>query len=73
MRFSIIAIEDGFVFLEDENADLSNISVEKFPADIKEGQIVFINNGIYEIDYSETDRRRNEIFEKFNKIKKSKN
>lgn len=69
MKYAVDKIIDDIVTLENiETKEIKNISIDKLPNNIKEGQIV-IEKEIYELDIEEEDKRRKEINRKLNKLK----
>lgn len=66
--------EENFAVLEytDKYGEISMINVSKdvLAADIREGDVVNLENGIYYTDKAETEKRRKRIIEKLNNAKK---
>ena len=68
MRYIIDRFESDYVVLEDENGNISNISREYLPEEVKEGSIIYYVDGKYLINTLEEEKRRNYIREKMNSL-----
>ena len=68
--------EESFVVLEytDENGEVLFIKTAKdsLSSDVREGDVVYLENGIYYADVSATEQRRRKILERLNSIKERK-
>ena len=69
--FAIDKIEDNIVILEDiDTKEKEEVDRNNLPTDIKEGSIINFENNTYFLDINEEERRRKEILERFNKLRK---
>ena len=69
MKYSVDKIIDNIVTIENiETKEKKNININKFPKNIKEGNIV-IERTKYIIDKKEEQKRRNIINNKLNELK----
>ena len=63
-------IEENIVILENkENKKIMEINKDEFPQNIKEGDIIEIINNEYKINKKETEIKKNNIKDRFNKLK----
>lgn len=61
MEFWIVdRIEGGFAVCEGTNRTTVDLPLSKLPAGIKEGDVIRLDGGVYQIDKEETQRRREE-------------
>ena len=68
MKYCVASIEDNLVRLEgDSDADIL-VSIEVMPSDIYEGCILQYDGERYVIDSAATEKRKKEVFEKFNRL-----
>ena len=71
MKYAVDKIIDGIVTIENiKKKEIKNISIDKFPKRIKEGNIV-VENTRYKIDKEEEEKRRKTIKNKMDKLKKN--
>lgn len=69
--YTVDRIEDNIVVLENrKSGKIEDLEKELFPSNIKEGDIVFLENGKYVIDEAKTREVKNNIRDRFNKLKK---
>lgn len=68
MKLIIDRFEEGFAVCEDDNRSMHNIERSKLPGDAKEGDVLIFKCGIYRIDRSETDERRDRIKKKMDNL-----
>ena len=69
--FSINRIEDKIAVCENrENKKMINIHLSKLPLNIKENDIIKYINGVYILSKQETNSTKENIKEKFNKLRK---
>ena len=62
-------IENKRVICEDENGQTIELSIDKFVFPIQDGDIVIINDqGLYEVDKEETEKRKKTIEDRFNSL-----
>ena len=67
MYYSIDRFEGQFAVCEDENGMMKDIPVEQLPENLKEGNVLRYENGIFVLDEDEEKRRREAI----NKIQRT--
>ncbi len=53
-------IEDGIAVIETESGHIE-VPAEKLAPDVREGDVVVLENGLYSADKSASDKRRREI------------
>lgn len=69
MYYVIDQIENGIVVCQNlSNDKYYNISIEHFPENIKEGDVLFYKDGQYYIDLNKTQERKEVIKNKFNSL-----
>lgn len=70
MFFSVdrIYTEKKIAVLIDDDNRSSNISTDILPADIKEGSILYFDGDSYNIDYDWTEKVKNDLKQRFNKL-----
>lgn len=73
LKYSVDRIEEGFAVCEDENGKTVNIEKEKLPENVKEGDLISIDNGEAVILTEETEERRKKLAEKRRALFKKKN
>jgi hypothetical protein len=61
MKVIIDRFEGPFAVCEDEDRKMINIEKEKLPKEAKEGSVLIIQGDKIEIDYNETENRKNRI------------
>lgn len=62
-------IEDKIVICEDENGQVIELPVDMFLQPIQDGDVVIKNNeGLYEVNKEETEKRKNNIENRFNNL-----
>lgn len=64
VKYTVDRIEEDFAVCEDENGAMVNIEKTQLPADIREGDIVSVENGEAVILRDETQERRKIISQK---------
>ena len=70
MKYAIDKILNNIVTIENlDTKEIKNISIKKFPNNIKEGNIVVKNNNKYVIDKELENTRRKLIKDKVNRLK----
>lgn len=70
MKYVIDRIEEEIAILQDLNTkEFFNINIKELPDNIKEGTYL-IKNKVYKIDKKTEDRKRKEIRERFNKLRR---
>ena len=71
MKYAIDRIENNIAVLENiETGEKKEINIIILPNNIKEGNILILENNKYKIDLTEEKLRRKRIEEKFNRLKK---
>ena len=69
--FTVDRFENDFAILENrKTGSLINVSINKLPSNINEGDILSFKNGNFVLDKDETIKLRNNIKSRFNKLKK---
>lgn len=68
MHYTIDRIEEGIAVCEDDCGNRINIQLPFLPENVKEGDLLGIENGRFEILSDETQKRRKEIYEKQSRI-----
>ena len=70
--FAIDRIEDNIVVLENiKTKEKKEVNREILPNSIHEGSIVKFDNDCYILEENEEEKRRQEILEKFKKLRKN--
>ena len=71
MKYSIDKIENNIALLENiGNNELTEISIDLLPKEIKEGTILIKQDDKYIIDDKEKEKRKNDIINRFQRLKK---
>ena len=69
MDYVVDRIENNIVVCEErKTGKMVNIKKEILPKEVKEGDIIKFENGLYSIDYEETKKEKERIANKFNNI-----
>ena len=68
IMYTVDRIENNKVVLEDENKNMIIQDKILFPENIKDGDIVYKDGNIYKIDKDKTNKKRNEIRNKFDSL-----
>ena len=61
MQVMIDRFEGSFAVCEDENRKMINIEKARLPKEAKEGNVILIRGDKIEIDYNETEKRKDRI------------
>jgi hypothetical protein len=61
MQVMIDRFEGSFAVCEDENRKMINIEKARLPKEAKEGSVLIIQGDKIEIDYNETEKRKDRI------------
>lgn len=70
MKFAVDRIEDDIVVLENiETNEIINLNIKQLPKNIKEKNIIRLENNEYILDNNEQVERENRIREKLNRLK----
>lgn len=71
MKYSIDKIENNIALLENiGNNELTEISIDLLPKEIEEGTILIKQDDKYIIDDKEKEKRKNDIINRFQRLKK---
>ena len=62
MRYAIDRFEEQKAILQDENGNSKIVDKAVLPLDVIQGDVVVLCNGLYQHDYEETAKRRNQIY-----------
>lgn len=69
--YTVDRIENDYVVLENRNnLDMIDVKITEFNYDVSEGDIVLYKDGKYIKDEEETNRIKNNIRSRFDKLKK---
>ncbi len=60
-KFIIDRIEEYRAVLECENGDSAELDIKSLPKNIKEGDVLYFEQGSYFLDKGETEQRRQKI------------
>ena len=70
--WSIDRIEENIAILENRTTqELKEVDITLLPNNIKEGSIVSYENNIYTLELSKEEKIRQEILERFQKLRKN--
>ena len=72
LKYTVDRIEEGFAVCEDENGRMVNVEIATLPVDVREGDIISLENGKAVILEDETHERRRMIQQKRKDIFKRK-
>lgn len=67
-KYTVDRIEDGFAVCENEECKTQNIPLTDLPPGLREGDVILLNQGKYEISKEETQKLRKEIFDLQNSL-----
>lgn len=71
MKYIIDRIEDNIVICENqETKKIEQFNKEQFPNNIKEGDIVYLEENKFKVNLNETDKKKKEIEELMKKLMK---
>lgn len=68
MKYIIDRFVDDYAVCEDENKQMVNIPIKELPANIKEGDCLIYENGVYTVDSNWADARKKRIRDKMDDI-----
>ena len=71
-RYTVDRIEDGIVVLEKEDLTHIELPASAFDFEVKEGNVLLFENGIFTVDEAFESERRRKIFNKQKNIFKNK-
>lgn len=60
-KFTIDRLEDNKAVLECENGDCVTLDITSLPKNVKEGDVLFFEEGSYFLNADETEQRRQKI------------
>ena len=70
--WSIDRIEENIAILENRTTqELKEVDITLLPSNIKEGSIVSYENNIYTLELSKEEKIRQEILERFQRLRKN--
>lgn len=73
MKYSIDRIENNIAILENiETQEIIEIDISLLPEGSKESSIIIVENDQYILDTQEEQKRKEDIFSRFNKLRKNK-
>lgn len=71
MKYSVDRIEENVCVLENlESEEIIEIELKKLPKGVHEGSIVIINDGLFNLDLEEEQKRRTDLRERLERLKK---
>lgn len=73
MQYAIDRFEEGIAVCEDGGGNRINIQLSFLPENVKEGDLLGVENGNFVILSDETEKRRKRIYEKQSRIFKKHN
>lgn len=68
MKYTIDRISGNMAVCEDENGDLVKLISSELPSEVKEGDILKKQNGVWYKDETESSDRRQAMKEKLNRL-----
>ncbi|MDK2967929.1 MULTISPECIES: DUF3006 domain-containing protein [Lacrimispora] len=68
MQYIIDRIEQEMVICENESGSMEKFSLKEIPGEAKEGDVLLKTNGAFQVDREATDRRRQKMREKLNRL-----
>jgi len=66
-KYIIDRFEEGYAVLEREDGKIQNVLKSSLP-EVKKGDVIIFENGVYTVDNKETERRKKIIAEKLRKL-----
>lgn len=74
MKYSIDRIENDKIIVQNlETLQMEEISKDKIPLSVRDGDILKLENNTYQLDETEKEKRKKRIQEKLNKLKQISN
>ncbi len=71
MKYAIDRIENNIAVLQNlETSEIKEINIDNLPHNIKEGSILTLKDNKYQLDIEEERQRRQNLLERFNRLKK---
>ena len=71
MKYSIDRIENNIAILENiDNQEIIEVDISLLPEGSKESNIIRIENNKYILDKQEEQKKKEDIFNRFNKLRK---
>ena len=68
MYYTVDRIEEDTAVLEDDGWKMLNVKLQDLPADLREGDVLRLTDGVYEIDAELTRKRRKSLEARFNRL-----
>ncbi len=68
MQYIIDRIEQNIAICEEESGNMVKLPLEELPKGSREGDVLFKINGAFQFDGEETNRRRQKMREKLNRL-----
>lgn len=68
MKYIVDRFEGKYAVCEDVNKEIIDIKLNILPNEIKEGDVVVFNKGVYSIDVDETKARKDRVGKLMNDI-----
>ena len=74
MKYSVDRIENDKIIVQNlETLQMEEISKDKIPLSVRDGDILKLENNTYQLDEAEKEKRKKRIQEKLNKLKQISN
>ena len=74
MKYSVDRIENDKIIVQNlETLQMEEISKDKIPFSVRDGDILKLENNTYQLDEAEQEKRKKRIQEKLNKLKQISN
>lgn len=71
MKYVVDRIENDIAICENiETKEILEIDLKLLPKKVKDGSVIIYEENTYKLDLKEEEKRRKEILERFNKLKK---
>ena len=67
-KYIVDRIENGFAVCEDEDGQMVDISLENLPSDLKQGDVLILEQEKYEVLKEETEKIKKEMFDLQNSL-----
>lgn len=72
MKYTVDRIENGIAVLENDKSDFISVPTSELPDGIRDGSVLIYDNGKYFLDADAEKKRRQEMFEKQQRLLKRK-
>ena len=74
MKYSVDRVENDKIIVQNlETLQMEEISKDKIPFSVQDGDILKLENNTYQLDKDEKEKRKKRIQEKLNKLKQISN